>query len=233
MLIRERFEAEYSVLYERYNFGTTAWAALASGILTGKFNDGTKAEGTRYTSQNYIFKDIAWEWYFNDEMKDSTLRILKELGEHTKEKSYTQAQLALAWTLANKDLNTLILGISKIEYIDDNFKALELYKKWDKTLEDKINEIKNINRETMANAMAKRQVQLGKIIHFLRIGHWHEPAQYGQGRMMVNGSVPGQDSYADSKGFCSEAVQIMNYYVQTEKRNTCFFRSFPIYLQKK
>lgn len=94
-------------------------------------------------------------------------------------------------------------------------------------------EIKNINRDTMANAMAKRQVQLGKIVHFYRVGHWHEPVQYGQGRMMVNGSVPGQDSYADSKGFCSEAVQIMNYYVKTEKRNTCFFRSFPIYLQKK
>jgi hypothetical protein len=94
-------------------------------------------------------------------------------------------------------------------------------------------EIKNINRDTMANAMAKRQVQLGKIVHFYRIGHWHEPTQYGQGRMMVNGSVPGQDSYADSKGFCSEAVQIMNYYVETAKRNTCFFRSFPIYLQKK
>lgn len=94
-------------------------------------------------------------------------------------------------------------------------------------------EIKNINRETMANAMAKRQVQLGKVIHFLRIGHWHEPVVYGQGRMIVNGSVPGQDSYADSKGFCSEAVQIMNYYVETEKRNTSFFRSFPIYLQKK
>lgn len=94
-------------------------------------------------------------------------------------------------------------------------------------------ELRNINKDTMANAMAKRQVQLGKIIHFYRVGHWHEPAQYGQGRMMINGSVPGQDSFADSKGFCSEAVQIMNYYVQTTKRNTCFFRSFPIYLQKK
>jgi hypothetical protein len=94
-------------------------------------------------------------------------------------------------------------------------------------------EVKNINRDTMANAMSKRQVQLGKVIHFYRIGHWHEPTQYGQGRMMVNGSVPGQDSYADSKGFCSEAVQVMNYYVETDKRNTCFFRSFPIYLQKK
>jgi len=94
-------------------------------------------------------------------------------------------------------------------------------------------ELKNINRDTMANQMSRRQVQLGKIVHFYRVGHWHEPVQYGQGRMMVNGSVPGQDDYANSKGFCSEAVQIMNYYVQTEKRSTCFFRSFPIYLQKK
>lgn len=94
-------------------------------------------------------------------------------------------------------------------------------------------ELKNLNRDTMANQMAKRQVQLGRVVHFFRVGHWHEPVQYGQGRMMVNGSVPGQDDYADSKAFCSEAVQIMNYYVETNKRNTCFFRSFPIYLYKK
>lgn len=94
-------------------------------------------------------------------------------------------------------------------------------------------ELKNLNRDTMANQMAKRQVQLGRVVSFFRVGHWHEPVQYGQGRMMVNGSVPGQDDYADNKAFCSEAVQVLNYYVQTEKRKTCFFRSFPIYLQKK
>lgn len=94
-------------------------------------------------------------------------------------------------------------------------------------------ELKNLNRDTMANQMGRRQVQLGKVAHFYRVGHWHEPVSYGQGRMMVNGSVPGQDSFADSKGFCSEAVQILNYYVKTNKRETCFFRSFPIYLQKK
>ena len=94
-------------------------------------------------------------------------------------------------------------------------------------------ELKNLNRDTMANQMSKRQVQLGRVVNFFRVGHWHEPVQYGQGRMMVNGSVPGQDDYADNKGFASEAVQIMNYYVETDKRSTCFFRSFPIYLQKK
>ncbi len=94
-------------------------------------------------------------------------------------------------------------------------------------------ELKNMNRETLNNQLNKRQAQIGKVVHFFRIGHWHEPASYGQGKIMVNGSVPGQDSYAESKGFCSEAVQILNYYVETKNRNTCFFRSFPIYLQSK
>lgn len=94
-------------------------------------------------------------------------------------------------------------------------------------------ELRSINRDAMVAQMGKRQGQIGKVIDFYRVGHWHEPVSYGQGRIMVNGSVPGQDSYADSKGFWSEPVQILNYYVKTEKRSTCFFRSFPIYLANK
>jgi len=94
-------------------------------------------------------------------------------------------------------------------------------------------ELKNLNRDTMSNKMSKRQSQIGKVVHFYRIGHWHEFVCYGQGRMMCNGSVPGQDMYADSKGFDSEALQILNYYVETKKRSTSFFRTFPIYLEDK
>jgi hypothetical protein len=35
-------------------------------------------------------------------------------------------------------VSTLILGISKLEQLDENVKALELYQKWSKTLEDKV-----------------------------------------------------------------------------------------------
>lgn len=94
-------------------------------------------------------------------------------------------------------------------------------------------EAKNINRDTLNNLLSKRQNQINKIIDFYRIGHWHEATSYGQGRIMVNGSVPGQDSYAEVKGFSSEAIQILNYYVETKTRPTCFFRSFPIYLERK
>ena len=53
MFHRERFETEYHPLYAApYNFGTTIWSPLASGILTGKYNDGIP-EGSRLTQSGY------------------------------------------------------------------------------------------------------------------------------------------------------------------------------------
>jgi predicted phosphodiesterase len=94
-------------------------------------------------------------------------------------------------------------------------------------------ELKNLNRDTMMGLMNKRQNQLGTIVDFYRVGHWHERVEYGQGKIQVNASIPGQDDYAEGKGFDSEALQILNYYVKTNKRRTSFFRSFPIYLEEK
>ena len=47
MFHRERFETEYRPLYQPpYNYGTTIWSPLASGLLTGKYNNGVP-EGSR------------------------------------------------------------------------------------------------------------------------------------------------------------------------------------------
>ena len=40
MLERKKLEFEYSPLFDDYNYGTTTWSPLASGILTGKYNKG-------------------------------------------------------------------------------------------------------------------------------------------------------------------------------------------------
>ena len=52
---------------------------------------------------------------------------LKELAE--KKLNTTLAVLAVAWVIANKDVSTCILGSSKVIQLEENFKALELYKK--------------------------------------------------------------------------------------------------------
>jgi hypothetical protein len=81
--------------------------------------------------------------------------------------------------------------------------------------------------------MNKRQNQLNQIITFYRVGHWHERVEYGQGKIQVNASVIGQDDFSEGKGFDSEALQVLNSYIETNKRKTCFFKSFPIYLEEK
>ena len=44
LLHRERVELEYAPLYAELGLGTTIWSPLASGLLTGKYNDGVPAE---------------------------------------------------------------------------------------------------------------------------------------------------------------------------------------------
>ena len=40
LLHRDRVEVEYSSLYTTRGLGTTIWSPLASGVLTGKYNEG-------------------------------------------------------------------------------------------------------------------------------------------------------------------------------------------------
>ncbi|MCP3987343.1 MAG: aldo/keto reductase, partial [bacterium] len=53
MFHRARVEREYARLYREIGLGTTIWSPLASGILTGKYEDGIPASGTRFTLADY------------------------------------------------------------------------------------------------------------------------------------------------------------------------------------
>ena len=47
MFNRQKVEQEYARLYQDIGLGTTTWSPLASGLLTGKYNDGIPAEQPR------------------------------------------------------------------------------------------------------------------------------------------------------------------------------------------
>jgi len=48
MLRREKFEKQFHHLFERTGYGSTIWSPLAGGILTGKYNDGSCPEKSRF-----------------------------------------------------------------------------------------------------------------------------------------------------------------------------------------
>ena len=90
--------------------------------------------------------------------------------------------------------------------------------------------VKGNSKQAYESHMAKRGVQAGVLIDFIRVGHYHERAEYGRGRIIINPSLAGQDSYADVNGYNTEAAQTINYYIKTDKRSNPFYHSFCVYL---
>jgi len=77
----------------------------------------------------------------------------------------------------------------------------------------------------------KRERQVSKRIAMLRGGHWHEYVCYDRGRIIVNESACGQDSFAKVKGYASSAGQVINFYVDDDNLPNAFLYSFPVHLE--
>lgn len=120
MFTRERFEKEYAVLYRDLGMGTSIWSPLASGMLTGKYNQGIP-EGTRATLPGY-------EWLRDDFTNEEALQNIekvKQMMPIADELGFSMAQLALAWCLKNTNVSTVITGASRANQVIENMKALE------------------------------------------------------------------------------------------------------------
>lgn len=121
MFFRERVEREYAPLYEDYGLGTTIWSPLASGLLTGKYNDGIPADS------RLAREDMAWlrDQLLDDEGKRRIEKVRK-LAPIAAELGCTLAQLALAWCLKHPHVSTVITGASRAQQVVENMKALDL-----------------------------------------------------------------------------------------------------------
>lgn len=111
---------------------------------------------------------------------------------------------------------------------DEAWQTLDIY--GNTALYEHLDNASGNNKAAFEALIQKRQKQEGKVIHFLRGGHYHEYQCYDRGRIIVNESVPGPEGYATTLGFASSAGQTINYYIETKERPTCFYKSFPVYL---
>jgi voltage-dependent potassium channel beta subunit len=120
MLYRDRVEIEYIPLYRDLGYGTTIWSPLASGILTGKYNNGIP-EGSRMSLKGF-------EW-LRKEVTQDKLEKVRQLEPVAKDLGCSMAQLALAWCLTNPNVSTVITGATRAEQVRENMKALDVVPK--------------------------------------------------------------------------------------------------------
>jgi len=132
LLHRERVEQEYAPLYERFGMGTTVWSPLASGLLAGRYNEGIP-DDSRLAQPGY-------EWLRETVLGSGRERVerVRHLAPIAQELGVSQAQLALAWCLANPHVSTVLLGASRREQLEQNLAALELLPRIDAAMKQRI-----------------------------------------------------------------------------------------------
>ena len=128
---RTKVETEYARLYEDIGLGLTTWSPLASGLLTGKYQDGIP-EGSRGENVEWL------QDFLTDPAKlakvDKFLAVARRVG-------CTPGQLALAWTASNPNVSSVILGARHVGQLKENLDALEVLDALTDEQNDNINEI--------------------------------------------------------------------------------------------
>lgn len=117
MLHRQRVEVEYARLYEDIGLGTTIWSPLASGLLTGKYQNGVP-DGSRASLPGY-------EWLRASLTDPAQLKKVDALLAIAAELDVALSQLALAWCVKNPHVSTVITGASSAQQVRDNMTALD------------------------------------------------------------------------------------------------------------
>lgn len=144
MFERYRFEVEYGRLYETIGLGTTIFSPLASGMLTGKYNEGPPTDA-RVNLPGYEWLKEIFE---SDEGK-ARIEKVKELSKLADELGTNMACLALAWCIKNPNVSTAIMGASKISQLEDNLKAIDVVDQISDDLMERIEKILDNQPEPM------------------------------------------------------------------------------------
>jgi len=130
---RYKVEVEFAEIYKNVGLGTTIWSPLASGLLTGKYNDGIP-KGSRFALEGF-------DWLKDKWMLDDRIKKIKKLGELAAKLDTTTAVLSIAWCIKNPNVSTAILGATKKQQLLDNLKAVEVSAKLTPEVMEKIESI--------------------------------------------------------------------------------------------
>ncbi|MFZ4100883.1 MAG: potassium channel beta subunit family protein [Sphingobacterium thalpophilum] len=118
MLWRDKMEMEFLLLFRDFGMGTTIWSPMASGLLSGKYNDADPKDA-RFSMDNL-------EWLRNRLLIESNIHKVKLLQKIAERLNTSLAKLAIAWCLKNPHVSTVILGASKASQLKENLTALEV-----------------------------------------------------------------------------------------------------------
>ena len=118
LFARTKIEKDYLLLFRDFGLGTTIWSPLASGLLTGKYNDGIP-EGSRLALEGF-------SWLKERVLVNDKVEKVKKLQSVADNLGSSLAELSIGWCISNPNVTTAILGATRKEQLLQNLKALDV-----------------------------------------------------------------------------------------------------------
>jgi len=116
LLVRERVEEQVLPVVREHGIGLTTFSPLATGVLTGKYDDGIPKD-----SRLARMPGLRERW-----LRDDVLERVRALKTVAADLGITRAQLAITWLLQREGVTSVITGATKVAHVHDNLGAVEV-----------------------------------------------------------------------------------------------------------
>jgi aryl-alcohol dehydrogenase-like predicted oxidoreductase len=114
-LLARAIEDEYLPFCRQYGVAVVPYNPLAGGLLTGKQSRESKPiAGSRFDG-NKMYLDRYWH--------DDDFAAVEELKSIARDAGKTIVEMALLWVLSHGQVDSVILGASKLDQLEENLKA--------------------------------------------------------------------------------------------------------------
>ncbi len=113
LLTRAKVEGDVRPAAAEHGLGIVVWSPLASGLLTGKYDDGIP-EGSRLSRIQFLRDRLAQREHLD------RVRLMKGVADDV---GCSRTQLALAWAAAQPGISSVILGATSVEQLTENLGA--------------------------------------------------------------------------------------------------------------
>ena len=132
-LLNRSYEVGLAEISIREKCGLLAYSPLAFGMLTGKYDNGSKPDGARLT----LFGDM-----FTRYTKPKGLKYSEKFNDLAKRFNISPTQMALAFVNSRDFLTSNIIGATNLQQLKENIESYKV-----KLSEDILDEIEKISEE--------------------------------------------------------------------------------------
>ncbi len=115
-ILSRGLESDVAGTCAREGLSQLVFSPLAQGVLSGKYKGGARADDSRAA-------DSERSGWMRDLLEPDALERVERLSTLAKELKCTMAQLAIAWCLREPNVASAIVGVTRINQLEDNVLA--------------------------------------------------------------------------------------------------------------